>query len=336
MDPLIASTCDFLGKPEDSEACVKLFRSYGYPTAPYAEPDEPNPVKFWLPIRQLGLEIGFTDKKYHLADPVVEGGLLCTTVYFYNWPGSDIAVFKGDLPLGLNFEMSRHEVRQHLSKQLAPPATYERDVFLWLSRLLIVSYHPDQRSISDVIVRLPDHHYPVPNIRLPNLAVIQSLFGLSPRDPSFVSEFLALDIEDRLEDLRNERSISFVDKAGIEMVFSWARLLDIPRRSGGLVFSGFRMFAPREQESVGWSGELPKGLKFSSSPHEVLSAFERPPEEANEDDQSGYFLWKSSHSTVHIRFNKVENRILRVSVYAPGYWDNRRDSAKVEGRLKYA
>lgn len=335
MDPLLRNPAPLLGKSSNGELFRDLFRSYGLPRAPYVEQDEPQPIRFWLPIKQVGLEFGFTDEGYYLARPEAErhdGNLICTTIYYYNWPNSEIRRFAGELPHGLAFENGRAEVQATMKRSGPPAASYERDVYRLEDHKLIVSYAADERSISDLILRRPNMPYPRPRATVPTPSDVIKLFGLSPREERFQRAFEAFDIEGKLDELQHERKISFIHQAGFELVFTWGRLLVLQRQAAGLAFSGIRLFRSREQDAVEWPGALPFDLNFGSSPAGVLASIGVSPDEGTEDDQMGFFLWHMDDFSLHVWFDKVENEIRCLSLYAPGYWMNRAEASKIEGR----
>lgn len=337
-DAPIVDPLGFLGLQSDTAQVQELFQDYGIPTAPKVEPDEPQPVRFWLPIRRLGIEFGFTKADYHLATPSDEEPndlLICTTIYFYNWPSSGIARYSGGLPHDLRFSMTRAEVQEAMRDNGLTPSSYERDVYADKGNLCIVSYAPKENAISDIIMRIPDKPFPPTDLSHPDYQGIVDLFGQSVRDPRFVEAFGEFDLESRLEELKDEREISLRDEAGLDLVFSWGRLLKLKEKTHGLVFAGVRFYRPREQNAVGWAGSLPGDMTFESSPRTVLDTFGRAPDQHAEDDQSGYFVWQRSVWTGHVRFNKVENNIRRFSIYAPGYWDSRSNASIVEGRRSH-
>lgn len=335
MDPVLRSPAPLLGKSSSDGVIRDLFRSYGFPRAPSAEPDEPQPIRFWLPIKKVGLEFGFTDEGYHLARPEAErhdGNLVCTTIYYYNWPDTEIRRFEGELPHGLAFESTRAEVQATLKRVGPLAASYERDVYRFEDHKLIVSYAPDERSVSDIILRRPNMPYPRPGAVVPTPGEVIKLFGLSPREERFQRAFKAFDIEGSLDELRTQRKISFVHQAGFELIFTWGRLLVLPRQAAGLAFSGIRLFRSREQDAVEWPGTLPFRLDFGSSPADVLASMGISPDGSTEDDQMGFFLWHMDDFSLHVWFDKVENEIRCLSLYAPGYWMKRAEATKIEGR----
>jgi hypothetical protein len=65
---------------------------------------------------------------------------------------------------------------------------------------------------------------------------------------------------------------------------------------------------------------LPFGLRFDDSPETAVERVGRPPDIQVDDSFSGFAAWHESALTFHIFYDTIDNRILRVSLFAPGFW----------------
>jgi len=89
-----------------------------------------------------------------------------------------------------------------------------------------------------------------------------------------------------------------------------------------LVFAGATCYAARELDSREWRGPLPFDLTFHDTQEEVLAKVPAKPFEHKDQDLSGQVDWRFEHFDLSVVYSNIENRVLRLSVSAPGYADH--------------
>ena len=107
---------------------------------------------------ELGIYLVFSDEESvnrPLPQEVKEGELILTNVTARSGEKDNYLRFTGELPLGLQFGLSREDVR----KKLGPPTwsndRLSRDRWHFPNYRLIIGFTKDEKAISDVSLELP-------------------------------------------------------------------------------------------------------------------------------------------------------------------------------------
>jgi hypothetical protein len=67
---------------------------------------------------------------------------------------------------------------------------------------------------------------------------------------------------------------------------------------------------------------MPLGLSFDDSPETMLKKVGRPPDHRLDDRFSGSAIWHFPKYSVGIYYDSMENRLARVLLMAPGYYQS--------------
>lgn len=73
----------------------------------------------------------------------------------------------------------------------------------------------------------------------------------------------------------------------------------------------------RDQDGLGWDGELPAGLDFEDSPEDLFRKLNDAPVQQADSALTGHAFWNLKDYTLHVLYSNVDNRLIRVKVSAP-------------------
>jgi hypothetical protein len=323
---------ELLGLPSEEPRVQAALTDLARGMQPELDPDDDENYVDWITINEAGLEFGFEDGAYVLAmDPDLRrhGNLLLTQLYFYGETKKTRA-YQGQLPFGLTFADDRTRVREKLVAYEATRRTYFRDAWNLPRFDVTAAYTPDSGLLESLFCHVRYRPWP-PSPTNPSgappitLAQLVPLFGLRWSDHDFRSTLEVLDIDSRIGEIRFEHEADYRYDYGIELLFTESAKLPQPQPSsrGGLVFVGTTCYAERELDAREWKGQLPFDLSFNDTQHDLLAKVKRPPARHEDKDFSGQVDWQFERFELSVIYSNIENRVLRVSVNAPGYLSSR-------------
>lgn len=73
----------------------------------------------------------------------------------------------------------------------------------------------------------------------------------------------------------------------------------------------------RDQDGLGWDGELPAGLDFEDSPEDLFRKLNAAPVQQADSALTGHGVWQLGDYTLHVLYSNVDNRLIRVKVSVP-------------------
>ncbi len=310
--------------PEDP-TIVELLNALNTPNRPQLSDDPAEEGGFcdWVLVRRKGVELGFADSAWFNAEPRMRwgtGDLILTQVYFYT-AFDDVQTFEGELPFGLNWGDDREKARQKLSA--FESARHSGITDTWDTDLcrITVQYKDDFKSLDRIFCRVdPKPMPPEVDVEPPALETLQHSFGLQPIDPAFRALWgPAFQTKRQFPTM-----LDMTRTLGVELYFQKAKELDLLYPDGklpaGLVFAAVRFLADRQDDAAGWKGALPEGLSFDDSPEELFQKIPTPPDARNDAELIGSARWHRPTYSLHVLYSHVDNRLLRVTLAAPGYW----------------
>jgi hypothetical protein len=323
--PLLGHRSD---EPEVEAAFVELRTR----RRPELDPEDPDALRDWVLVRRQGVELGFIDEAYFNADKEWRrrrnlSSLILYQVYFYT-AYKDVAQFTGKLPFGLEWSDDRKEVRRKLHDRKQFLRSYRRDAWELPQFWMTVSYKKANKSVDSVVCQIDLKPWPEDGRLQPNLTVGDwlELLGLPATAMNLRQRIRPLDLAQRIADEEDEGEVNFRYECGLELVFTAARNLKGPYRTRlgrrppeTLVLGAVRFFRSRGLDARQWNGELPFGLAFDDSQRSSQAKIRRKPDEQKDDDLDGYAEWRFREYSLHVMYDNMKNRLLRISIMAPGF-----------------
>jgi hypothetical protein len=313
----------FLGQPSDDSRVVRMLQSFGLDKyRPALDPDDPEALTDWFPVKEQGIEFGFKDEAYLLAlDPALrrKGRLVFYEVILYG-EHPLMARFAGPLPFGLSFDDSRSVVRTKLGRMQWPSRSHIRDVWETPSYRLVVSYAPDESRVTDVIAYLPDSPWPTTGDEgqpMPSMADVIGLLGVSPRDPFFVETFTPVGVMYQIDVAEVTGAVNMREEFGFELNFELVSSGPHRARPRTSILKGITLYRERDLESRGWRGEMPFDIRMDDSPPQVLAKVGTPPVRQSDHRLTGSALWHFDTFSLHVMYSTLDNLVYRVTVSRP-------------------
>jgi hypothetical protein len=278
-------------------------------------------------FKKLGFSITFCPPDfYHCNAMLANQPAILTNVQIYSGDEDyDHAPYPHALPHGIAFTDSRSALIAKLgpAKWTFPfVAPFKMERWDFADHWLNVEYTADMAGLRMIQIGLQPNAPStsvLPKILQTNIHTLQQLFEkpwqLVAQDPSL----LAADFSDLKAASAGDPESHEVDELktlGIELYF---------RPSGkaneiGHILTGARYIRKGVYFSVGFDGELPKGLQFSDRPEEVVRKVGSYPVTGKADVLTGYFVWKLPEYMLHVGFSVMEQRVNRVRVAAHPYY----------------
>ena len=309
------------GKALDAPEVGALLTALGTMNRP--QPDYENEDYFdWVLVRRHGVELGFSGVLYHQGvDDAFWGAddqLALYQAYFYT-AFDDVKTFQGELPFGLKFSDSREIVQKKLAMYEHTRHSFVTDTWDTEEYRLNVHYTKGFQSIDKMACM--QEWSPIPRkspLIFPSLQQIVEALGRDVRDPLFTRLWQEEDNREIQElVLEDEMNSAFLNRSyGVDLNFSDAH--------DKKQFYAITLLGNRQIDSVDWEGELPLGLDFEDSPETLFQKIKQAPDERSDDmdDNTDYALWHFPDYTLFVGYSHLDNRILRVKLYAPGVWKN--------------
>ena len=314
----------YFGKPVDDPSVGTLFERLNTLNRP-ALPDDDRYVYYdWVLVRRKGVELGFVDSAYHLAQPRGlwrTGKLLLVQFYFYS--GFDnVARYEGELPFGLTWADRRDNVRAKLMKfNETLHQSSDSDAWDVPGYRLTVNYSTGKNQTVD---RLFCQQMPRPlvsneKVSWPDLQSVCQLFGADVNEPAFAALWKTQWNEARRQEAREDEEIDFCESFGATLKFA--------NSTTATLFRSITLHRNRDMDSVGWSGQLPQQLSFEDSPQVLFKKISQKPVQHDDSSSSfvGHAVWHFKEYTLHVLYSRIDNRLLRIQMMAPGTWKSIND-----------
>ena len=310
------------------EAALVHFAVRRRPEVRVDEDDADGPVvetQCWVKNSKAGIEFGFDDEAAWLGRDETEFGelpMLLTQLYFYG-QREGVHPYADSLPFGLAITDDRATVRAKMARLEPTRHSHTRDTWDAHDCRVTVSYTSDERAVEFVLCMLREPPLPALGYALAPVPAPAQIVGLlaQPLDsPAMAAAFGPLGLQGRHEEIDDTGEADFRVPYGLTLGFSEPPDLPPGRGRRPRLLSHVTFYRERELDARGWSGELPHRLSFEDSPETAVRKMGRGPDLQNDDAYSGYALWHLPSHDLHVFYGTMENRVMRVSLFAPGYW----------------
>lgn len=330
-EPVGPTLVELLGRPLDDPAVQGALALWAHGMQPELDAEDPDALADWVTVNERGLEFGFEDQANLLAmDPALrrDGPLILSQVCFFG-ETPRTQPFGGLLPFGLDWQMDAGAVRLRMSELDEVRRSYRRDVWCAAAFDMVAAYGAEGQ-LESLLFALRPRPWPVPpdeplRVEPFTPARLVSLFGERWSSPRLRESLQPLGFAQALADVRSERSADLSRLHGIE--FGFAPPAEVSAASASvhpastLVLASVTYYGPRVRDAMAWQGSLPERLDFDDSQHAIAAKVGRVPDERGDDTWSGFALWHRSSDSLRVEFSNIENRLLRVTLMAPGYWE---------------
>jgi hypothetical protein len=278
-------------------------------------------------FKKLGFSITFCPPDFYHCDVKLAGqSAILTNVQIYSGDEAyDHARYPHALPHGIAFTDNRDALLAKLgpakwSFPFVTPIKLERWDFAdhWLN----VEYAADGEGLRMIQIGLqpkPPVASVLPKILQPNIATLQQLFELPWQQVALQPSLLAADFSDLKAAPAGDEEFHEVDELktlGLELYFRPTAKAG----ESGHILTGARYIRKGVYFSVGFDGELPKGLQFSDRPEDLVRKVGSYPVTGKADVLTGYFVWKLPEYMLHVGFSVMEQRVNRIRVAAHPYY----------------
>jgi hypothetical protein len=296
---------------------------------PELDPDDDEAFVDWVTVNEIGLEFGFEDEAYVRARDMAtrrQGPLLLTQLYFYG-DTPKTQPFPYPLPFGLSFADDRAAVHRKLAAYDHLRRTYVRDAWRLPDFDVTIAYRQADGRLESVLCYVPYTPWPTPASE-PELVAsftpdaLSRLFGARWSSAVLRSRLGPLGYADALPDARSEHDADLRMSHGIE--FGFAPGLQVPASAPEfpevLALASVTYYGPRIYDAHAWVGPMPLGLSFDDSQARIIERVGREPDERQDFDQNGYVIWHFDRYSLRAEYSNIENRLIRATIMAPGYW----------------
>jgi hypothetical protein len=316
MRPVEILSC--LGATADDPRVQALLKRFAISRQPQVALDEVTgevtEVQDWLPCLPMGIEFGFEDEASLLGAPEVEWGsgpMLLTEVYFYAaHPGP--SCYGDDFPFGLQPGEDRAMVRARMEQARAPLRWRGRDTWGLPAFDFTVDYGDGTGGFAYAVAILrPVAPQPDPEIRArcPAIAELAAVLGHSLSDELLDKTLARTGYARAMQMMDPTRAWSDLShEMGLELEFG-----QLPGVSG-LALDRVTLLGDRRLGTRVWPGELPRGLLFGSSWHEIVAAAGREPEVISEQDFLLTAFWRSGNLVIEAEYSTMINSLLAMSL----------------------
>ena len=277
----------------------------------------------WVKNSRVGIEFGFDDEAAWIGLDETEFGkrpMLLTQIYLYGHHDG-VRPYQESLPFGLQLSDDRTTVRKKLGRFESTRHSYIRDTWDAPGFRMTVAYTEGDHCIDFVVCMLREPALPALGYTLQPVPAVENLvelLGHPISDPAIRRALDPLGLQDQIEQIKDTCEIDFRNPYGLALVFSTPIGTSDPDVCE-VVLSSVTFYQERELDARAWPGELPFKLCFDDSPETAVQKLGRSPDIQNDESYSGYAVWYASNLTLYILYSTMENRILRVSIFAPGY-----------------
>jgi hypothetical protein len=305
----------YFGLASDSKEIARLFDVLNTVQTPFLDEDDIEEGRYtdWVLLKRKGIEFGFSNKAWHEGDTRLAWGandLILTQMYFYSG-SEDVQPYTGKLPYGLSFNDNRETARSKLIEFEAARHSYITDCWDTEEGFRLTIFYKETGEIETVFLYLKLHNLKN-NVHHLKLADLEICFNQPVSDKlSCLSKLNTPISKESWDEWFETRELTLTDDYGIELYLGE----DKPEK-----LSAIKFFAPRERESVGWNGLLPLNLSFEDNPQSLFEKIKTKPAKHQNNRLTGYSLWHFEIFSLHVLYSNLYNRLLRITVMAPGYW----------------
>lgn len=317
---------DLIGRPSsdpDVQACLDTIARG---MRPELDPDDAECCDDWIVLNEIGLKLGFDDEAHLRAwDESLrrQGEVLLSHVWIHA-ETADMQAFPGPLPFGLTLCDDAQQVRGKLAAHESTRRFYLFDSWRLPGLDLTVAYRHDGRGLEWLYCRMPEQAWPPrqPPSRPVRPEEFKRLFGLRWSSLALRSALSDLGLEQHLAEVRKEHVADLRREHGLELYFKEGRHIPRadPRFPKAYAFSAVTYYAERELDSRQWTGPLPFGLDFGDTQRDMGKKIGVPPALHHDVELSGYAVWHFADAGLNVVYSNLENRLLRITLMAPGFW----------------
>jgi hypothetical protein len=283
----------------------------------------------WVTVNEIGLEFGFEDEAYLRALDTVkrrQGPLLLSQLYFYG-DTAKTQPFPYPLPFALAFADDRATVHRKLAGYEQLRRTYMRDAWRLPDFDLTIAYRHDDGRLESVLCYLPYTPWPTP-ANEPELVAsftpesLSPLFGARWSSALLRSRLEPLGYASALPEARSEHNADLRMLHGIEFGFAPGKQVPAsdPNFPEALALASVTYYGPRVYDARKWIGPMPLGLTFDDSQVRIAERVGSAPDERRDFDRNGFAIWHFEPYSLRAEYSNIENRLLRATIMAPGYW----------------
>jgi len=289
------------------------------------DPDGPVvETQSWVKNSRAGIEFGFDDEASWLGLDETEYGkrpLLLTQIYMYG-RHDGVRPYLEPLPFRIDLSDDRETTRKKLGAFESTRHSHLRDTWDTTDFRITVAYTEDDRAIDFVLCMLREPALPPLAYDLqpvPSADTLVEVLGLPISDPEVLRAFGPLGLADRADEIQETGEADFRNPYGVTVGVSPA-VESGGNADPGRVVSAVTLYQERELDARGWPGEIPFGIRFDDSPETAVRKVGRQPDHQTDEWFSGYAVWHDLPFSFLIFYNTMENRMARISLFAPGFW----------------
>lgn len=321
---------DLLGHSQSEPAVEFALRAFAVRNRPAVEIDEEDPdgpvveTQCWVKNSRAGIEFGFIDRAAWLGHDELEFGkhpMILTEITLYG-SHEGVMPFRGTLPFGLRLEEDRATIRRRMSAYESTRHSYTRDTWDTPDIRVIASYTVGRQALAFVVFSLREPPLPpLPYVLAPPPPAeeLVGLLGLSLSDSAVTQLLDPLGLQDRIEDIVQGGEADMLATHGLLIAF--AQPGKMTRQDlGQVLISSMTLVRERELDGREWTAPLPNGLSFEDSPETATEKLGREADERYDGVFDGVAIWHEATHSVRVRYDLIENRIMRVDFAAPGVW----------------
>lgn len=124
-----------------------------------------------------------------------------------------------------------------------------------------------------------------------------------------------------LPEVRAEGTADLRLSHGIEFGFAPGREVarSDPKFPGALALASVTYYAGRVLDALEWVGPLPFGVAFTDSQSALAAKLGCPPDVREDEERTGFVIWHFQHFSLQVEYSTIENRLMRITLIAPGY-----------------
>jgi hypothetical protein len=328
-DPNRDDLLELLGLPANAPEVQDALKKFAHGMQPELDPDDDEAFVDWVTVNEIGLEFGFEDEAYVRALDIAmrrQGPLLLTQLYFY---GDTLKTqpFPYPLPFGLAFADDRATVQRKLAAYDHLRRTYVRDAWRLPDFDVTIAYRQADGRLESVLCYLPYTPWPTPTSESELVGsftpdALSALFGARWSSALLRSRLGPLGYANVLPNARSEHTADLRFSYGI--AFGFAPGLKVPASDPEfpevLALASVTYYGPRVYDAHAWVGPMPLGLSFDDSQTRIVERVGREPDDRHDFDRNGYVIWHFERYSLRAEYSNIENRLLRATIMAPGYW----------------